>query len=532
MSISTRASHDSNPFKVRTGGSSVLLAVLPWLLLVATTELKARDFQVAVLPFRIQGNVPTRYFSPETLPTDLQKAAGFLFEIHKQYPLDPIHSLNRRIPGETLSQGYLPGTDYCNYTRGTYLLKGQAYFRGDSGLTIEMKLQSCNTGQVLHTASRSGSLSDLQSVLVAALRGSSPNLRSNELPPWKSGAEQWILVVDQSGSMAAEKEALGRALRTLQIGEASASLSVGLILVGEKGIRSVPPGSTDQALSILQGSGTGGEVDLNRMATGLQELNKWSAQERTVLVFTDAPAHSTAQFESAIRNLTSRGSRILLLQTANLPASSRKLYERLNRSLKLQSPDVVYGKRAGFAEGFSLFFLRRGNRFYMARKDVSSEIQSGNLPADLEAVATVNLNDDRLTLDSVIRAYAKQNTLRLMGTGPLISSLEQELSRISSSGPTGGKRVLLRNQGTAFWIRCNPSTARMLQSRKNQGPVYVGLQLRSGPVGLENHPDRVYIRENKEVPALFVHTYQGLSTRKSLKGQDIWFFLVEVVDIR
>ncbi|MCB1168908.1 MAG: hypothetical protein KDK25_01160 [Leptospiraceae bacterium] len=494
-------------------------------------SLQARDFQVSILPFRVSGSVPEQYFSREALPVELQRATAFLFELHKNYPVDSVDRLNRALPAATLASGALPGQDYCNYTRGTYLLKGEAVFSGTRGITITMELQSCNTGRTVQSATGRGSLNDLQVLLVDSIQRSTPGFRSSDLPSWAGSSAEWIVVLDQSGSMSGEKLALARALKSL---EASGLLArLGLLLVGENGSRLVEPGSAREAISILEGSGTGGEVSLSDIARALQSLKRLPPAERKVLIVTDARSGSTAEFEGAIRSLLARGSHPILIPTSGMPATGRTLYARLNRSLKLKDPEIIYGRRAGFIEGFSLFFAQKGDRFFVSKKDISRAIEAGNLPEDqVSPIATVNLRDDSLTLSSVIQSFAKKENLKLLGTGPLISSLENSLAALARGNGQTAHRALLKNQGTAFWINCNASTAANLRKYRGGQKIYVGLMLKKGPLGAENHPEMVLIRSAADVPSLFIQRYEDLSSEKLLKGQDIWFFLVEVVDIR
>ncbi|MCB1137567.1 MAG: VWA domain-containing protein [Leptospiraceae bacterium] len=527
MSISNRVRMPSIPFRLRN--ATMTLCLLSFLGLAGS--LQARDFEVSILPFRVSGSVPEQYFSRKALPVELQRATAFLFELHKNYPVDSIERLNRSLPVETLVSGALPGQDYCNYTRGAYLLKGEAVFSGTRGITITMELQSCNTGRTVQKATGSGSLNDLQTLLVESIQRSTPGFRSSDLPAWSGSSVEWILVMDQSGSMSGEKLALARALKSL---DASGLVGrMGLLLVGENGNRLVEPGSAGEAISILEGSGTGGEVSLSDVARALQTLQRLPPAERKVLIVTDAGSGSTAEFEGALRSLLARGSHPVLIPTSGMPATGRTLYARLNRSLKLQDPEIIYGRRAGFIEGFSLFFVQKGDRFYVSRKDVSRFIEAGNLPADqVSPVATVNLRDDSLTLSSVIQSFAKKENLKLLGTGPLISSLENSLASMARGNGQSGHRVLLKNQGTAFWINCNSSTATNLRKYRGGQKIYVGLMLKKGPLGPENHPEMVLIRSAADVPSLFIQRYDDLSSEKLLKKQDIWFFLVEVVDIR
>ena len=495
----------------------------------------ARDFEVSVLPFQVSGSVPEAYFSTSSLPTDIQKAAAFLFELHKNYPLQSTADLNRQLPATTLQNGPSAGIDYCSYIRGSHILKGEASFAGTSGVRFAIKLISCNTGRVVNQGSSSGPLNEFQSLLASAIKGSTVSFRDQTLPSWPDQESEWIVVMDQSGSMAGPKKELVKALKALSA-EATGSLGLGLLLVSENGHRLIPAQrNLKEVISILEGSATGGEVDLGQIARSFQELKKLPTRNRKVIIYTDAAGGSSASFESAIRSLAASGSSPLLFNPPSLPASGRMLFARLNRTLKLESPELMYGMRAGFVEGFSLFFVQKSDRFYVARKDVSAALQTGRLSADtLEPVATVNLRDEALTLDSVIRSYAKQRNIRLIGTGDLVSNLSVRLNSLNQGDAAGKYRFLVKNGSSAFWISSNdPSVARRLTGYKNKNEtVYLGLQLRPGGLAPENNPSLVLIRSAGEVPSLFIQKYNHIQSEKLLKKQDIWFFLVEVVDSR
>ncbi len=543
MSKSSQYLLRSNPFRTGHGKHTrapsglrgFCSAVLCAGMLLMPSLIEARDFQVSILPFRISGQVPEQYFSPKSLPTEIQQATGFLFGLHKDYPLDSMERLNRALPPGTTAKGAMPGTDYCAYTRGTHILTGEASFSGTSSVRISMELKSCNTGRILDSGVAFGPLNDLQSLMVKAIRASSLTLPNRSLPGWPTTSEEWIIVLDQSGSMAGTKLEMARALRSLIV-ELQGKLSLGLLLVSENGNRMIPPSrNLKEVLSILEASANGGEVSLNQISRSFQELKKLPASDRRIIILTDASGQSSASFESSVRNLTASGWKPVLLNSPGLPMSSRQLFARLNRSLKLNQPDIYYGMRAGFVEGFSLLFVQKGDRFYISRRDISDALRTGRLtPDSLEPVATVNLRDENLTLPSVIRSYAKQKNLRLIGTGDLVSSLESGLESLMSASSGAPYRFLVKNQSTAFWIQCESrSVARELdRARQSGNTVYLGLQLRQGSLGLENNPSLIFIRSAADVPSLFIQRYHQLQSENLLKKQDIWFFLVEVVDSR
>ncbi|MEQ8351971.1 MAG: VWA domain-containing protein [Leptospiraceae bacterium] len=549
MSISAQYRIRSNPFRQRRQPTNPgndhrralhrgLKAGLIWFALILTISpqiLLARDFQVSILPFRVSGQVPEAYFSAASLPTELQQATAFLFDLHKNYPLDDLERLNRSLPQNVRATGAIPGTDYCAYTRGTHLLKGEASFSGTSRIRITLQLHSCNTGRTIDTGVSSGPLNDLQTLLVQAIRSSARSFSDKQFISWSTSSDEWILVVDQSGSMSGTKKELVRALRSRAY-EFQGKLSLGLLLISENGNRLIQPGTNlKEVISILEATATGGEVTLTQVARGLQELKNLPPENRRIVVLTDAAGGSTAAFESALRRLSSTGSSPALLNSPGLPVSTRLLFARLNRSLKLDSPEMTYGMRAGFVEGFSLFFIQKGDRFYVSRKDESAALRSGRLSMDsLEPVATVNLRDDRLNLSSVIQSYAKQKNIRLIGTGDLVSSLEYDLGSLMSGTSEARYKFLVKNHGSAFWIHCqSPSVAKQLErARQNRQSIYLGLQLRQGSLGPENNPSAIFIRSAAEVPSLFIQRYSNLQSEKTLKKQDIWFFLVEVVDSR
>ncbi|MCB1166455.1 MAG: VWA domain-containing protein [Leptospiraceae bacterium] len=497
--------------------------------LMATPAL-ARDFYVSVLPFQVTGNVPQSHFNPASLPVQLQQATSFLLQLNRDYPVDDPLKINRSLPAATLQTGASPGVDWCGYSNGTHVLLGEASFSGTQNVRISLTLKSCNTGSNAGQSARSGSLNDLQSLLRDAINGACSRFAPNRPPSWPESSGEWIAVVDLSGSMASEKEALALGLE-----RSGFEGKLGLILVSENGARLVVPDQNRASIiSILKAAPSGGEVRLNDMAAALQELRKLPQVSRRIIIATDAEASSTASFESSIRLLKSQGQEPVLLETSGLSQSGRAFFQRLNRSLKLKDPDVTYGMRAGFAEGFSLFFVQSGDRFYTAKKDLTSAIRSGRLNKnDLDPVATVNLRDDRLTLRSVIDSYARKNGLRLIGTGQLVSGLESSLSALQQSASGSQFKVLLRNDGSAFWIdvESRAMVQKLMQYKSRK--IYVGLQLQPGPLGPQNHPAAIYIRSADQAPTLFLQKYDHVrASEKLLKKADVWFFLVEVVDSR
>jgi len=500
---------------------------------------------IAILPFRVEGKPDLRYSSdPGVL---LQEAIAFLFSVRKDYPVQSLPSTNailrqsNFLPDHLLSRK--KGMELCNNLGSDYFLTGSARFSPSIGVSIKVVTFSCRYNNSAVQKERSGRIASLQTMLNELIDEAAPFAPANPTTRSVTASEPHHLgiILDTSGSMVENFDAIESALRGL-VPQMEHSSTIGLALLGETKNSYFPYSSgQNEFLKIIRRVRPTGNVRIERLEEALSFFEKrkpWNGKN-TLLIFSDLSTRGKQQhaIETELRKLTKNGVRISLFTLSSQQYDDRLEWERLARTIGLDNPSILYAKRIGFLEGFSRMLIMDGARFYTADRDVSAEILANRLPDAITPVETIRYEKNLLNLNDMPHLYAKTEKLRIAGMGRTISGLERQItdSVRKTIGEATHNRVLLKNKGNAFWISvADDSLYRYFKNNRGR-TLYVGVRLKKVPGALfpENIADEVYVKNQGDVPLLFINEWRHVrSVQDALRPEDIWFFLSTIQDTK
>ena len=490
-------------------------------------------------------------FDRQRLPEFLQHAAYFLFEQRLRFPLQSRDDLNANLARAGYSASAVfsheTATKVCAETGVSHLLAGSANFRPADGLIVNIVSYSCRRSGVIAKGRASGRLSDLQRLLATGLREASPFARALA-PAGPSGADPRALdlavVIDTSGSMATDLPQIRKGLASVRR-QAPEGSRIGTVFLDDGDRIDVLPFTRrwDRMLQVLSARRPAGNVSATGLERGLERIEQYRDTRGIprLLVFSDAPAQGRRLqlVESRLRRLKRRGWDVHLFQLAGQRPEDRGEWQRLARAVGLKSPEVIYGRRAGFVE-FSLFLVMIGSRFYQSDRDLSGPVAAGSVEGrPMTPIETVAFPADALTLDELPRRMAARDNRKLSGLGPVVSGLEAKITKSALGGTlfeTVPYRALVKHEGRGFWVRLHRRTDfERLKALRGQS-VYLGLRMTSTPGAerITNLPGEIFIRKQKDVPRLLINRRAHLQRlpQKFISPADVWFFLSEIIEVR
>jgi len=500
--------------------------------------------QTAVLPFYTSGNSPI--FSIQDAPVYLQESFHFFFEIKKEYPLQSLYSVNRAIQ-ETGFRGEKKlnlslAKQICSHTGAEYLLTGTADFSSNSSVVLTATTFICRSGQTLE-ARRQGSVKNIQSDIAELVISVSTYAKSKSNSPavYNNNSINLSIILDMSGSMNSDFISIEKALRSAA-GNLPEQSKIDAYLLREGRVdRMRDGGNSSVVLNRIFKERTGGRSSRNDLFSALTMIEKdyrWGGKNR-LLIFTDVdfPEGRMNDIESRLRRLKGRGMEIYLFILSGQGYNEKNEWMRIARTMNLESPDVVYGRRVGFLEGYSRIILMNGNRFYSLDRDATSFILQNRVPDSSREIDMLQYSRDNFNLNDLPSLYARSEKLKIGGYGPVVSGLENKINHSLKSGTSSDKiykRVLVKNRGMSFWIRVADDTVYRKMIQSGDKAFYAGLRfvpgngLQTSPV---NIPEFVYFKKQAEVPRMLVNEWAHFSrlSASKINSNDIWFFLVTVV---
>jgi len=515
-------------------------------LLTATLQAESG---LAVLPFRIAGEVETMPFTRSELPALLQQATHFLVRTGLEYP-----ALDLMTTGSAVErQKYGPASPFtpekasalCIDTGSNYLLAGSANWTGKDQVVVNIISFQCRAGQVLARGRQSGSISELQSLLRQALADSTPFARKRTVVEQiiKKQAVDLAVVLDTSGSMATVLPPVHSLLRNLSRALPVGSRMAAFVLENRQGEKIESHSYTSnlsRLTELLEARQPAGEISERTLQTALSQVLSLQAEAsragqhtRKLLIFSDVPMglNQSAGLEDRLRQLRHAGVQIGLFQLASQGAAERQEWARLARSLGLESPEIIWGRRSGFLQGHSVFFIQNGNRFFRANMDITAAIEQDQLRLDsLIPLESATYSREELSILALPEAYARRQKLSLTGNGPLVTNLEKRAHSFVMRGTADTRapyRVLLQQEGNAFWVQISEPRLYRQLTEKTGEKVFVGLHLtRNAAAELVNLPGSVYLYQEKDVPRLFINNWSHLlrGAAPYIRPADVWFF--------
>ena len=518
----------------------------------------ALNAELAILPFRVAGRPNPALFSRRELPVQLQRAALFLFDLNREYPLiraETAQEAQRKVMGSSV-----PGSDprftrrrasrLCDSLRASYLLSGFVRFYSRARLDLSLHAYSCSNGRIAHRSRTRGLQTRLQKLLGRSLLRVSPFARRKpESLVLRGGKTRDLLfVLDASGSMHRDLPAIRRGIISA-LDRAPRDARVAVMLLGGGGKRRTLPYTRDRSrvkrfISDLRPFGDVRARDLLRALRVAAAYGEKRGGQH-ILLFTDAAldARGLLRLKARLRNLKANRSGISLFTLGGQKNRERRNWEAVARSLGLLDPRVLYARRLGFLDGGMLYLVSRGSRFYVSRAEIRRKVQTGSLSmTGLEPLDISRFRGENLNLRVLPELYARAVGRRLVRRGKIVSSLEKKIeTAVLTDSGTGepAHKFLVRSGKRAFWIGVNdPGTARALRRRRGR-KTYLGLRFRPARGDrpherLTNLADHVYIRPSWKIPRLFLNDWNRLRRLPSrlIRPEDVWFLLLEILEYK
>lgn len=497
--------------------------------------------EMAVLPFQVSGQIDLP-FTEQDLPDLFAEATHFIFDSTRDYRVQDPAETRRALKKIGFQPDHLLGSavlrSICRETRAARIFTGEARFLAQGRVSLSAVVLSCQTEKEAGRASVSGQVSDMQSALRDLIRDAAPFAPERQRPVTaRRKPVDLVLVIDASGSMEEDYRTLVKSLQGVRE-HLPAQSRIGAVVVQPGGLDILPlTESWTRMIQVLDAKRPAGDVTIKQIEDALgvvENFRDWKG-DRKLLVPFDAKADRRMHgIESRIRRLTSRSIDVSLFQLQGQTPDDQAEIRRISKILRLSDPAVMYGRRAGFVEGFSIFLVQSGLRFYRSERDVSGEISTGRLNTEqLLPIETIHYKKEDLNLKNLPQAYAKRENLRLIGAGPVISGIEGRLRqamdlRGEEEGPVF--KVLVKHDGRGMWLRISDAQA-AASIRKSKGQkIYLGLSFDKEGRELINEPSVVFPRAQGRVPRLFITRADTLS-RGRVSRADVHFLLCEIVEV-
>ena len=524
-----------------TGLQLVIVAAALFASLAPAQELGARPDRLLVLPFQVSGKPPLHRFAESELPEQTMIAALFLSRLIRDYDatsFKPRGQTTETLQGinQNSAENQLPSL--CSDPRISHVLGGTLQFTGSQELTASVFTASCISRAILYRHTASGSVNDLQTLLRQSIFRTTPFLAENRaytrLQNFEGSKNTNIhIVIDLSGSMELTLPFIKRALLSI---EPAQGRNISITTIRPSGQAEHIESFSDQAFyrTTVQNLHASGAANEAAIINGLRSLPAGSGK---ILFFTDTSFSDKAmiQLSEIFSNFKRTGIQLSLFAGYASDPGFLERATRFGKVANLTSP--VFGRRGGFVTGESHFFVRKDSSFFLCQGSAGDDIASGRLQTkSCEPFPAHRYTKAELSLDQIVQSYGERNRLKVSDIGPVYSDLEFRIADVVTDklGSRAPYRILVENQGRAFWIGLNSAADyRMLAAKKGQSP-YIGLHLKQTAAGIENIPAKVYVLSDAETPFLFLLEYEHLLkiNPKYLNPLDVWFFHAQIRDDR
>ncbi|MCB1172507.1 MAG: VWA domain-containing protein [Leptospiraceae bacterium] len=527
-------------------------AAIPGLIaLLCAGPLLSRELRVSVLPFAVSGPIAKAGLPQANLDERLAQATAFWLGQVRDTTIDSPDNVNRLArdanwkSGQALDARQLQRT--CSFTPNMFFLTGNLYVRG-SALELDMRSWSCHLNHFIGSTKVSGHTVDLQSMIVRAVRQSTPFLNPKPEPTQINYYQQrqkrdLAVILDTSGSMVRDLENIYKALQSIAANRHPES-RLGLIQVLDQDRLNIVPFDQNwqAALKSLQGLQASGEATLKGLEAALLTVERYRDWQNTrqLAMFTDVDLHERRQstLEARLRSLQNDGIAIQQFELSGQSYTDRLEWQRLARTTTIKQAPSWYGRQIYTLTTSPYWILQHGNRFYQAQdtEGFAASLAQNRLDATLlHTITGAAFDRNDLNLESLSQAWPARQKQRVQSLGPIQSSLEtsivQALQSTDSVSGQSTRQALVRNQGISFWIPVmNNELLREMRRRKR---FFLGIHLDSGQTQrLRVLPSPQFIRTYNDVPRLMLTTWERLNRVKPahLKSSDVWFLELEFLD--
>ncbi len=530
---------------------------LPYLILAIVSagllpaRLEARNGQTAILPFYVTGRPDAMTFEPRELPVLLQEALHFYSSELKNISLQPLSETRSSMDRLGLESSQIINQQVsariCIETGASWFVAPYAYFSEKNRVEMGATVFSCSTRRESDRFKGFFSVNTIQKGLRSIVKETLPYAPDKSIVRSDSSSQpaDVVVILDASGSMVQDIPSILEGLRS-GFRELPPASRLGAVVLQPDNQQTIISLNRDwelqlEKLKTYRGAGEVSVQSVDRALAEAEAFRDWKGQKK-IMIFTDAdtaPARKTS-LESRLRRLKARGIEIQFFHLLEQKPEDRAYWSSVSRRMNAQDPETVYGRRVGFLQGYSVYLIMKGDRFYRADREVGPAIQNGEEPVPLTPLDTIHYKAADRNLHRLPEEYARIHKLKVTGLSRIISGLENKVYRAAISGQSGAESVymaLIRSGENSFWIRLNSESAyRGIAARRGRR-YYAGLSFLKSP-GTErlplNDPDRIIIREQNNVPALLINNYNHIMTLPAdlIDPEDIWFLPAETEEVK
>lgn len=343
---------------------------------------------------------------------------------------------------------------------------------------------------------------------------------ANFLPPaplekiqqYMEKVAQITIVLDLSGSYIIEARQLQKIILRL-VKKEKKDLKV--LLVGSQ--KSQYLNTRKKILSALNNLSIGGEISPQQMANALfkiPDINSLSGHShRKILIFTDLPLtrKNSHTYQNALQALKYSGYKITVYSNSfNHPQVNRLHASIASLSGNPLNQSISY-RTIGTNTGFKTLFLHKNKLYYNQTGKVrAQDIRIDNLT--ILNPRKIQMLVDHLHPNNMVEIYRQITGEKILEQRRLYTNIgylfQQALRKNTPRYGQKYKKVLVKSQGTSFWLRIQPG----ISIPKNQKLTFrsVFYQDKNNGLGIGNIAEKTSIAE-KNIPQLIHFNIQQIS---------------------
>ncbi len=487
--------------------------------------------KVGVFPFKVEIHSTDNTFVEAELPIQLQQASIFLLKLLFENEFLDSYEINTTFSnwkeGLTDLEAKIQIQTICRENLFSYFVIGDFFYSKDF-FTLKNSVYSCRTLQRLYSQESKGKKEELQQKLKENLKKIFPFLRENAFyKKWNakfSKHKQIFVLLDTSGSM----EMMSLILKKIFDPN---SMHIYIINQQEK-LKKI------SNLSEIRNSGTNSTKDL---LVSLEQIKKEIIPfESELWIFFDSFSENSKDFKNLgmlFKELVNLGIDIKVFQTYQSGTLVWNEIQNFNIYPNFTAIPILYSRACGFSDGTNYLFIRKGSDFFLCNEEKELEYLKGIYPIEeCRKMEIYHYSKEELSLDFICSAYEKKNKLKLLYVSSVKTDLELQVSKLQKYEITNQilYKVLLKNKETSFWIYVTDRGIlnQLLEHKNQKESFYIGLSFEARSQSIQNIVDKVLFLPQKEIPKLFVINFSDLEKNKKMNPEDVWFFWVNVLDVR
>lgn len=487
--------------------------------------------KIGVFPYKVEIHNDDNSFIETEFPIQLQQASIFLLKLLYENEFLDFQMVNvafsKRKSGLSDLEAKIQIQEICKENIMSYYVSGEFFYSKDF-FTLKNSVYSCKTLQKLYSKESKGKKEELQQKLKENLKKIFPFLKENQFyKKWDnkfSKQKEIFVLLDTSGSMEMMSSILKKILDPL-------TMNIYSIKQKEK-LKKI----TD--LSEINNSQTNSTKDL---IVSLEQIKREIVPfESELWIFFDSFSENSKDFKNLgilFKELINLGVEIKLFQTYQSGSFVWSQIQNFNSDSNFMAIPILYSRACGFSDGSNYLFIRKGSEFFLCSEDKELEYLKGiNSLEECKRMEIYNYTNEELNLDLICSAYEKKNKLKLLYVSPVKTDMELQISKLQKFEIPNQLlyKVLLKNKETSFWIYVTDRNIlnQLLEYKNQKENFYIGLSFEKRNQSIQNIVNKVLFLPQQEIPKLFVKDFTDLERNKKIFPEDLWFFWVNVLDVR